>query len=89
MTTWLKNDDREIELNDAPETIDAAVSHGWKLKSTASKQEAKEELEALQYIDEMELPALHKIAKDMGQKMAANIGLEKAREKVKAMLEAE
>lgn len=83
MTTWLKTDGREIELNDEPDTIDAAVAHGWKLKNAAL------EAEAMKSIDEMQLPELRQIAKDMGQKMAANISVEKAREKVKAMLEAE
>jgi len=70
---------------------EGALPKGWDKKPDTKDDdlEAEAEAEALQSVDEMELPQLHQIAKDMGQKMAANIGLEKAREKVKSMLEAE
>ena len=73
--------------------FEESLPKGWDKKPDTTdddlEAEAEAEAEALQSVDEMELPQLHQIAKDMGQKMAVNIGLEKAREKVKAMLEAE
>lgn len=33
MAIWIKQSGREIELNDRPETVQAAKDLGWKLKS--------------------------------------------------------
>ena len=48
MTTWVKPNKTEIELNDLPATIKAAKANKWKLKDekkeTPKKEEAKQKV---------------------------------------------
>lgn len=76
MKTWLKESGKEIILNEEKGTELAARELGW-----TPKDEAKT-------VDQMTLEELHAVADSLDKKMAVNIGLDKAREKVKAMLEA-
>ena len=78
MTTWLKNNgEKEIELNDEPATIKAAIDLGWKLKEADDKS-----------VNEMDLDELKVLADKIGISMATNIGLSAARKKLKAAIEA-
>lgn len=77
MTTWLKSEgEKEIELNDNPATVKAAIDFGWTLK------------DADKSVEEMDLNELKELAESIGISMATNIGLETARKKLKEAIEA-
>lgn len=46
MSTWIKQDDSEIELNDESATMEAAIENGWEPKKAKAVKKQKEPEEA-------------------------------------------